>query len=85
MVVIVIPPSIPNARRPVPVDGADIYDEDEVRQALDIGAHVPVRHCDARDRRSSKQVLVLLLEYLVATAMAAGEHPASSWPASRPR
>jgi len=66
-------------------DGADIYDEDEVRHALDIGTHIPVRHCDARDRRSSKQVLELLLEYLVATAMAAGEHPASSWPASRPR
>jgi signal recognition particle receptor subunit beta len=66
-------------------DGADIYDEDEVRQALDIDAHVPVRHCDARDRSSSKQVLVRLLEYLVTTAMAPamapGEHPASSWPA----
>ena len=51
-------------------DGADIYDEDEVRQALDIDAHVPVRHCDARDRGSGKQVLVRLLEYLVANAMA---------------
>lgn len=50
-------------------DGADIYEEDEVRQALDIGAHVPVQHCDARDRRSSKQVLVRLLEYLIATAV----------------
>ena len=52
-------------------DGADIYDEDEVRQALDIDGHVPVRHCDARDRGSGKQVLVRLLEYLVANAMAA--------------
>jgi uncharacterized protein len=51
-------------------DSADIYDEDEVRHALDIGAHVPVQHCDARDRGSSKQVLVRLLEYLMATAMA---------------
>jgi signal recognition particle receptor subunit beta len=51
-------------------DGADIYDEDEVRQALDIGAHVPVQFCDARDRGSSKQVLVRLLEYLMAAAMA---------------
>jgi hypothetical protein len=53
-------------------DGADIYDEHEVRQALDIGAHVPVQHCDARDRGSSKQVLVRLLEYLMATALAPG-------------
>jgi hypothetical protein len=66
-------------------DGADIYDEDEVRRALDIGAHVPVQHCDARDRTSGKQVLVLLMEYLVATAMPAGEQPVSAWPAARPR
>jgi signal recognition particle receptor subunit beta len=51
-------------------DGAEIYDEDEVRQALDIGARVPVQLCDARDRGSSKQVLVCLLEYLMDTAMA---------------
>jgi len=50
--------------------GADVYEEDEVRQALDIGAHVPVQLCDARDRGSSKQVLVRLLEYLMATATA---------------
>ena len=51
-------------------DGADVYEEDQVRQALDIGAHVPVQLCDARDRGSSKQVLVRLLEYLMATATA---------------
>lgn len=52
-------------------DGADVYLEEEVRQALDIGAHVPVQFCDARDRGSGKQVLVRLLEYLMASAMAA--------------
>lgn len=51
-------------------DDADIYAEDDVRQALDVGAHVPVQHCDARDRGSSQQVLVRLLEHLMATAMA---------------
>jgi signal recognition particle receptor subunit beta len=51
-------------------DGADVYDEDEVRQALDIDDRVPVQLCDARDRGSGKQVLVRLLEYLMATAMA---------------
>jgi uncharacterized protein len=50
-------------------DGADTYHEDEVRQALDIGGHVPVQHCDARDRSSGKQVLVRLLEYLMTTAL----------------
>jgi signal recognition particle receptor subunit beta len=51
-------------------DDADIYAEDDVRQALDVGAHVPVQHCDARDRGSSQQVLVKLLEHVMATAMA---------------
>jgi signal recognition particle receptor subunit beta len=51
-------------------DGADVYDEQEVRHALDIDAHIPIQFCDARDRGSSKQVLVRLLEYLMATAMA---------------
>ncbi len=51
-------------------DGADIYDEDEVRRALDIDPHVPIQFCDARDRVSGKQVLVRLLEYLMATATA---------------
>src|SRR6202789_3492025 len=44
-------------------DGAARYDDNELRQALDIGGHVPVQLCDARDRASSKQVLVRLLEY----------------------
>ncbi|HLY65960.1 MAG TPA: ATP/GTP-binding protein, partial [Chloroflexota bacterium] len=45
-------------------DGSDIYEEGEIRHALAIGDHIPVQHCDARDRESSKQVLVSLLEYL---------------------
>lgn len=51
-------------------DGADIYDEDEVRGALDISAHVPIQLCDVRDRDSSKRVLVRLLEHLMTTATA---------------
>ncbi|GAB3459856.1 GTP-binding protein [Actinophytocola sediminis] len=51
-------------------DGAEIYDEDEVRQALDIDDHVPVQLCDVRDRESSKRVLVRLLEYLMTMATA---------------
>lgn len=51
-------------------DGADIYQDDEVRQALDLDPSVPVQHCDARDRGSGKQVLVRLVEYLMAGATA---------------
>jgi hypothetical protein len=47
-------------------DGAEHYDEAEVRYALDIGGHVPIQFCDARDRNSSKQILVRLLEHLIA-------------------
>jgi hypothetical protein len=50
-------------------DGADIYEEDEVREALDIDAHIPVQFCDARDRSSCKKVLVRLLEHLMTTAI----------------
>jgi uncharacterized protein len=49
-------------------EGAMVYDEDEVRRALDIDAHVPVQLCDARDRDSSKRVLVRLLEHALTVA-----------------
>jgi uncharacterized protein len=52
-------------------DGAEIYHEDEVRHALDIGPSVPIQFCDARQRGSSKQVLVRLLEHVMVSARAA--------------
>jgi uncharacterized protein len=58
-------------------DGADIYEEHEVRHALALEGHVPIQFCDARDRPSSKQVLVRLLEHLMATATA--NTPSRSW------
>jgi hypothetical protein len=51
-------------------DGADLYDEHEIRDALDIPANVPVQFCDARELASSKQVLIRLLEHLMAASMA---------------
>ena len=51
-------------------DGAEIYDEDEVRGALDIAPHVPVQLCDVRQPESAKVVLVRLLEHLIATETA---------------
>ncbi|WP_312871784.1 GTP-binding protein [Amycolatopsis acididurans] len=49
--------------------GADVYDEDEVRGALDLDPHVPVQLCDVRDRDSAKTVLVRLLEHVMTAAM----------------
>ena len=48
------------------------YTVDEVRMALDLDPHVPVLLCDARDRESTKQVLITLLQYVMAEARLAG-------------
>jgi signal recognition particle receptor subunit beta len=51
-------------------DGAPRYAIDEVRDALGIGAHVPLVECDARTKESVKIALITLLESLVAQARA---------------
>jgi signal recognition particle receptor subunit beta len=42
------------------------YGTEEVREALDLDPAVPMLLCDARDRESTKQVLVTLMEHLMA-------------------
>jgi signal recognition particle receptor subunit beta len=59
-------------------EGAEVYDEAEVRQAADIDDHVPVQLCDVRDRDSSKRVLVRLLEHLM-TVATKGDVAAGRW------
>jgi signal recognition particle receptor subunit beta len=44
-------------------DGSYSYTEAEVRHALDVGDSVPLMLCDARDRESSKAVLVRVIEH----------------------
>ncbi len=53
-------------------DGAPAYDPEDVRIALDIDPGVPALLCDARDPASVKQVLVTLVEHVLATRHAAG-------------
>jgi signal recognition particle receptor subunit beta len=53
-------------------DNAYRYGTEEVRMALDIDEHVPVLLCDARERESTKQVLVTLLQHAMAEARLAG-------------
>ena len=43
-------------------DGSQLYTVDEVRHALDLDDGIPVVLCDARDRASSKTVLVGLIQ-----------------------
>ncbi len=47
-------------------DGRQPYGVDDVRQALDVGDHVPVRLCDVRHRESNKQLLIALVEDIMA-------------------
>jgi uncharacterized protein len=47
-------------------DGAQLYDVDEVREALDIDDAVPVLLCDVRHRQSSKELLIALTEHVIA-------------------
>jgi uncharacterized protein len=46
-------------------DGAKRYQPDTVRAALDLNPGVPVALCDARQRASSRDVLVTLVEYAI--------------------
>lgn len=44
-------------------EGAHRYEVDEVRRALDVDEAIPLVLCDARDRESSKSVLVTLIQH----------------------
>ena len=42
------------------------HDVEDVREALAIAPEIPIITCDARDRESTKQVLISLVEYVLA-------------------
>ncbi|MEU9982349.1 ATP/GTP-binding protein [Streptomyces sp. NPDC050856] len=44
--------------------GGPVHTEQQIREALDLADHVPLVECDARDRSSSKYVLITLVEHL---------------------
>jgi uncharacterized protein len=46
-------------------DGAKRYQPDTVRAALDLNPGVPVALCDVRQRSSSRDILVTLVEYAI--------------------
>ncbi|TDC33009.1 ATP/GTP-binding protein [Micromonospora sp. 15K316] len=57
-------------------DGARRYSIDEVKLALNLDPEVPVMLCDARERESSKDVLITLLQHVM-KGRGAGREPAS--------
>jgi signal recognition particle receptor subunit beta len=46
-------------------DGLQLYNVAEVRDALDVDPGVPLLLCDARERESSKQLLITLVEHVM--------------------
>jgi signal recognition particle receptor subunit beta len=46
-------------------DGAGAHTPDQVRDALDLPADIPVIDCDVRDRESAKHVLITLVEHIM--------------------
>jgi uncharacterized protein len=51
-------------------EGAEIYDPQDVRIALDLDPGVPLILCDARSRQSAKQVLITLVEHALSAPAA---------------
>ncbi|MEU5714810.1 ATP/GTP-binding protein [Streptomyces sp. NPDC020403] len=52
--------------------GGPLHTEQQIREALDLSPDVPLVECDARDRSSSKYVLITLIEHLHALSTARG-------------
>src|SRR6201992_2559632 len=49
-------------------DGSRRYSTDDVRSALDLDPELPIVLCDARSRDSAKEVLISLVEHVLAQA-----------------
>jgi signal recognition particle receptor subunit beta len=47
-------------------EGSFRYESDEIRAALDLDPDIPVIMCDVRQRESGKQVLITLVEHVLA-------------------
>ncbi len=48
--------------------GSRPHEDDEVRRALDLDPQVPIVRCDARQRGSSRDTLVTLVDHTIAAA-----------------
>ncbi|MCW2874239.1 ATP/GTP-binding protein [Actinacidiphila oryziradicis] len=55
-------------------DGAPVFPEEEIREALDLLPETPLVTCDARDTASSTKALISLVEHLQTRTAPAQEH-----------
>ncbi|ATY97359.1 GTP-binding protein [Streptomyces bacillaris] len=60
--------------------GGPLHSEQQIREALDLADDVPLVECDARDRSSSKYVLITLVEHLAALSAARLRAPEAAVP-----
>ncbi|XUZ97489.1 GTP-binding protein [Streptomyces araujoniae] len=60
--------------------GGPLHSEQQIREALDLADDVPLVECDARDRSSSKYVLITLVEHLAALSAARLRAPGADAP-----
>ncbi|MFI5756196.1 GTP-binding protein [Streptomyces sp. NPDC051569] len=60
--------------------GGPVHTEEQIREALDLAPDVPMVECDARDRSSSKYVLITLVEHLHAMATKSAADATSDTP-----
>lgn len=51
-------------------DGGQAHRPDEIREALNLSLEVPLLLCDARERQSSKEILIALVEHAMAVEAA---------------
>ena len=58
--------------------GARPHEDDEVRRALDLDPQVPIVRCDARQRESSRDTLVTLVDHAIAAAESGLRQPSPS-------
>jgi uncharacterized protein len=59
-------------------DGSFRYEPGEVRSALNLKPHVPVKMCDARDSHSATSMLLRLIEHLIDTTVTVTPGPGNA-------
>ena len=59
-------------------DGLLAHRVEDVREAMSIDDSIPIVSCDARDRASTKQTLIALVEHAMHHRMTAGAHSGGS-------
>jgi len=55
-------------------NGLLLHHVEDIREAMELDAAIPIVTCDARERRSTKQTLITLVEHAMKRAVARSSH-----------